>query len=175
MPLPIVPIAVAVALAIYGSFVGGQYRGRSAEHDKRVAEVATIKAEIESERAGWIDLMIDVTGDLTNEASNTQAGLHVKLAATGGELAAALERLRKHPAGMPAAPAKPASSAPAQCRDYEASPGLLPERDRELLIRLGYAANRRVLERAGCAEQYDEVKLRIAEENTRLQRAGRSP
>ena len=47
-------------------------------------------------------------------------------------------------------PLAPASAAPATCQQYEAAPGLLPERDRELLVRLGNVADRVVRERNAC-------------------------
>lgn len=150
-------IGIVAALAI------AYFSGIWNERQERVKEVAQINQRIEDEREVWQDMMINLGSELTADANTIDANYRGRLADAGNKLAAALERerLRKRPATMPTA-TKPAGTPPAECRIYETSPGLLPDRDRELLIRLGYAANGSVYQRNAAAARYESARAEIA-------------
>lgn len=147
-----------VCVAIFGAYVGGQFRGYLKEHDVRVKEVAKITSDIESEREVWTDMMVDLGSELTADGNKIQQELQTNLDSASGQLADAIERLSKRPSSATPSPTKPANTAPAECRTFEAAPGLLPQRDRELFLRLGDAANRVVLERNALSAHYESAR-----------------
>jgi hypothetical protein len=155
-------LAAGAAVAVGLAYVGGQWRGRSVEHEARLQEVAAIKAKINAERDVWTDMIINLGSDLTQDANTIDTKLRTDLAAARGDLASARERLRKRSASSPAT-AKPADTAPSECRAFEAAPDLLPVRDRDLLLRLGDAANRVVLERNACVARYESARKTVNE------------
>jgi hypothetical protein len=167
--LPYIALGAAVAVGL--AYVGGQWRGRSVEHEARVQEVAAIKAEIKAERDVWTDMMINLGSELTQDANTIDASLRADLETARGDLAAARERLRKRSATSPA-PSKPADTAPAECRAFEAAPDLLPVRDRDLLLRLGDAADRVVRERNACVARYESARKTVNESAARAEHKG---
>lgn len=107
--------------------------------------------------------------DLANKATvaKLQADLGTSVssiqAARYSADAAADRRVSDAIAGMRAAeshrgrPLAPASTAPATCQQYAADPRMLPEVDRELLVRLGNAADRVVRERNACVAGWESA------------------
>lgn len=97
--------------------------------------------------------------EIEREANERVNQLEVEYAAKSQgrdrALAAALGRLRDAEAR---AARKPAASAPATCRDYDAGPDQLSVSDREILVRLGAAANEVAGRLALCRAYVDTVR-----------------
>lgn len=158
----------AAVLSALMAYLWGKWVGVRDTKAHYMAEIATMQATWKEEKAGWVEIVAGLSVDLHDGANHGNAKLQGELDARSRDLAAALERERlRHQADRDAPALKPAGLAPAECRGYEATPGLLPLRDRTLLLEFLDQADRGMLERASCGERYERAKHAIDEVNSR--------
>jgi len=109
-----------------------QYNKLDKEYTQFQNTQLKLMAEAERKAKEKLDAQVRATAEIEQAYSEG-------LAATSANLDAALKRVRLVTAST--SNRKPAPSAPAECKAYDASPAQLSEQDREFLVRLGSEAD----------------------------------
>lgn len=150
------PLGILLLLVGVGTY--GYYKG--IEHAK--PQLAAAKDEIHQLQvvAAALDAAnrasaARISADTATAVSALQAARYSADSTADRRADAAIARMRSQQAALGNRTPAPANAAPATCHEYAADPRLLPERDRELLIRLGQRADRIVRERNACVAGWE--------------------
>ena len=143
---------IGIGIVFAGLWGGGYLKGEHRWKGKYDGLVAQIKVE----RDDWNTKITGINKSNQDAARLAAEGAHQQLDAAHSERDSFAQQLRLERANRPAL--RPSNDSPVECKQYEATPDLLPEGDRRLLGWAGELFDEIVSQRNECFARFEAAR-----------------